>query len=138
MIDPLTNRLRMALHNAIYQCTEHNAEYHHRTSDQTISAWVELVRACDAAAALPSRNGVTPRRRLKAPAWQPLETAPSASSDGKPPMLLFKGHSKTGTFPGDVYISGWIGNNGEPVYDHKYKLKITGWKPLAMIEDEVS
>ena len=132
----MIDNLRMALKEAIWQCTEHNSEYHHRTPDQTLADWARLVRESETATTLPALNGHAGRRKLTAQTWQPLETAPASRSSGKQ-MLLFKGHSRSGTFEGNVYVSGWIDRDGEPVYDYKYKLKITGWKSLAIVEGEV-
>jgi hypothetical protein len=40
---PLVESLR----EAIEECEEHNEEYHHRTRDQVINHWKELVRQAD-------------------------------------------------------------------------------------------
>jgi hypothetical protein len=137
-METITDRLRMALKDAIRQCREHNSEYHHRTPDQMLLEWAALVSESDTAATPPLLNGNAARRRLTAPSWQPLETAPAGGGSGKQQMLLFKGHSKAGTFEGNVYVSGWVDGDGEPIYDYKYKLKITGWKALEMVDDETS
>ena len=137
-MDTMIDKLRMALKDAILQCGEHNEEYHHRTPSKTLSDWAALVRESETAASPPALNGNAGRHKLTAPSWQPLETAPAGNRNGQQQMLLFKGHSKARSFAGNVYVSGWVDRDGEPIYDYKYKLKITGWKPLAMVDDEAS
>ncbi len=70
--------------------------------------------------------------------WQPLETAPVGYDGKKFNHVLFRGVSKARSFSGPVYVSGWMDNNRKPVHEYAYKLIITGWKPLSVVEPEAA
>ena len=70
--------------------------------------------------------------------WQPLETAPVGYDGKRFNHVLFRGVSKARSFSGPVYVSGWMDNDRKPVHEYAYKLIITGWKPLSVIESEAA
>ncbi|MDB5349106.1 MAG: hypothetical protein JWN86_353 [Planctomycetota bacterium] len=70
--------------------------------------------------------------------WQPLETAPKGYDGVKFNHVLFRGVSKARSFSGPFYVSGWMDNDRKPVHEYAYKLIITGWKPLSVIEGEAT
>lgn len=69
-------------------------------------------------------------RLKKLTEWQPIETAPKGYDGHKFTRILFKGYSKASSFSHDVYISGYMDSEREPVYFYRYKLVITHWMPL--------
>lgn len=62
--------------------------------------------------------------------WKPLSTAPKGYDGGKFHHVLFRGTSKSNSFRGYAYVSGWMAGQNEPVYWYSYKLNIDAWTEI--------